>query len=110
MSSTILSGIGRGDTFVYVLAKSRGRLLACRIVKITVNVSPKSSVLDPQGAAVEHALHSLGLESAKNVRVGKTITIELDGEDSPDIREQLEGICHKFLVNPVIEDFTYTIE
>jgi len=79
-------------------------------VKVTVFVSPKKTVLDPQGAAVEHAVHALGLTSAKQVRVGKTISFFLDGDDSPELRSQIESICRDLLSNPVIEDFSYTVE
>lgn len=79
-------------------------------MKVTVFVSPKKTVLDPQGVAVEHAIHSLGLTQASKVRVGKTISFELDGEDTPEIRQKIEQISRDLLANPVIEDFTYTVE
>jgi phosphoribosylformylglycinamidine synthase PurS subunit len=79
-------------------------------VKVTVFVSPKSTVLDPQGAAVEHAMKSLGHASARGVRVGKTITFEIDGEDGPDTRKKLDELCDGLLSNPIIEDFRYEID
>ena len=74
-------------------------------MKVTVFVSPKNTVLDPQGAAVEQAMKSLGHESVEGVRVGKTITFEMDGSDSPETREELDKLCDGLLSNPVIEDF-----
>ena len=44
------------------------------------------------------------------VRVGKTITFEMDGSDSPETREKLDKLCDGLLSNPVIEDFRYEIE
>ena len=79
-------------------------------MKVTVFVSPKNTVLDPQGAAVEQAMKSLGHESVEGVRVGKTITFDMEGSDSPEIREKLDKLCHGLLSNPVIEDFRYEIE
>ena len=79
-------------------------------MKITVFVSPKYTVLDPQGAAVEQAMKSLGHESVEGVRVGKTITFKMEGSDSPDLREKLDKLCDGLLSNPVIEDFRYEIE
>lgn len=79
-------------------------------MKVTVFVSPKISVLDPQGAAVEHAMKSLGHESVEGVRVGKTITFQMEGSDSPEVREKLDKLCDGLLSNPVIEDFRYEIE
>ena len=78
-------------------------------VKITVFVTPKTTVLDPQGQAVQHAMHSLG-HSASNVRVGKTITFDIEGEDTPAFRSALDELCKGLLSNPIIEDYRYTIE
>ena len=79
-------------------------------MKITVFVSPKTTVLDPQGAAVEQAIKSLGLESVEGVRVGKTVTFEMPGEDSPETRRKLDELCDGLLSNPVIEDYRFKIE
>ena len=79
-------------------------------MKVTVYVSPKSTVLDPQGAAVEHAMKSLGHESVEGVRVGKTVTFEMEGSDSPESRAKLDKLCDGLLSNPVIEYFRYEIE
>lgn len=79
------------------------------IVKVTVFVTPKKNVLDPQGAAVSHAMGSLGFEGLKSVRIGKVIDIEIDGEDSPEFRESLDRICRDLLSNPVIEDYRYEL-
>ena len=50
-------------------------------------VSPKHTVLDPQGAAVEHAMKSLGHESVEGVRVGKDNHFRMDGSDSQESRK-----------------------
>lgn len=79
-------------------------------MKVTVFVTPKKNVLDPQGAAVGHAMHHLGFESAANVRVGKTIAFDVEGEqDTPEFRAKLDKLCDDLLSNPVIEDFSYEI-
>jgi len=78
-------------------------------VKVTVFVTPKKNVLDPQGAAVSHAMGSLGFEGLQHVRIGKVIEIEIDGEDTPEFRKSLDRICHELLSNPVIEDYRYEI-
>ena len=79
-------------------------------MKVIVFVSPKDTVLDPQGAAVEHAMKSLGHESAHAVRIGKTVTFEIDGEDTEAFRKELDQLCDGLLSNPIIEDFRYEIE
>ncbi|WOO41980.1 phosphoribosylformylglycinamidine synthase subunit PurS [Rubellicoccus peritrichatus] len=78
-------------------------------MKITVFVTPKKNVLDPQGVAVTHAMHTLGFESAKEVHVGKTIAFEVDGSDTPEFRASLDKLCTDLLSNPVIEDYRYEL-
>ena len=62
-------------------------------------IRPKAGILDPQGQAVERALPALGFEGVANVHVGRLI--ELDVEDP----SQLQAMCEKLLVNPLIEDY-----
>ena len=78
-------------------------------MKIKVFVTPKRNVLDPQGAAVGHALESLGLKGLKSSRVGKVVELEVEGADSPQFRAQLDKLCRDLLSNPVIEDYHYEI-
>jgi len=78
-------------------------------VKINVFVTPKKNVLDPQGAAVGHALESLGFKGLKGTRVGKLIELEVDAADTPEFRARLDQVCRDLLSNPVIEDFRYEI-
>lgn len=79
-------------------------------MKVTVFVTPKKTVLDPQGAAVGHALAHLDFKPSGNVRVGKTIEFELDGEVTDAVRAKIERISKDLLSNHVIEDFRYEIE
>jgi len=68
-------------------------------MRARVLVRPKEGILDPQGVAVQRALPALGFEGVANVHVGRLI--ELDVEDPA----QLEAMCQKLLVNPLIEDY-----
>jgi phosphoribosylformylglycinamidine synthase len=79
-------------------------------VKINVFVTPKKNVLDPQGAAVGHALESLGFGSLQGTRVGKLIELEVAGSDTPEFRARLDRVCRDLLSNPVIEDFRYEVK
>ena len=47
----------------------------------------QATVLDPQRAAVEQAMKSLGHASVKDVRVGKTITFEIDADETAETSE-----------------------
>jgi phosphoribosylformylglycinamidine synthase len=74
-------------------------------MKARIYVTLKREVLDPQGDAVRHALGALGFEGVKDVRIGKLVEIELEGESTEARKAQLESMCEKLLANPVIEDF-----
>ena len=78
-------------------------------VKVVVFVTPKKNVLDPQGAAVRHALESLGMADLRNVRVGKTIEIEVDGKPGPEFSKSVDRYCRELLSNPVIEDYRWEL-
>jgi phosphoribosylformylglycinamidine synthase len=77
-------------------------------VKANVYVTLKREVLDPQGDAVRRALGALGFDGVKNVRVGKLIELEVDG-DPKQAEGELEKMCEKLLANPVIEDFRFEL-
>jgi phosphoribosylformylglycinamidine synthase len=73
-------------------------------MKAKVIVTPKTAVLDPQGAAVRDAMRHLGMDEVKSVRIGKYLEIELD-KDGVDTKERLDKLCRDLLSNPVIEDY-----
>lgn len=70
---------------------------------VRVMVRLKKGVLDPQGKAIESALHALGFPEAENVRVGKMIELSLP--ESEATSERIKAMCDKLLANPVIEDY-----
>jgi phosphoribosylformylglycinamidine synthase len=79
-------------------------------MKAKIIVMPKKTVLDPQGKTVKHALESIHFTGIKDVRIGKFMEIELEGGDKAALQKKLDAACHQLLSNPVIEDYTFTIE
>lgn len=79
------------------------------VMKATVYVTIKQSVLDPQGNAVQGALHSMGFEEVGKVRVGKYLELELDTTDRAEAEERLKAMCEKLLANTVIEDYRFEL-
>jgi len=71
-------------------------------MKVRVHVSLKPGVLDPQGRAVHHALEGLGFTGVKDVRVGRSIDLEV-AEGTSDA--SLDDMCRKLLANMVIENY-----
>ena len=77
-------------------------------MKATVHVTLKDGVLDPQGKAIGNALHGLGFDEVGEVRQGKLIELEIEGDDLDAAKARLDEMCRKLLANPVIE--RYAIE
>ena len=78
-------------------------------MKAVVHVFLKPGVLDVQGKAVQTALHGLGWGDIDNVRVGRVIEFDLDGEDAAGARASVEAMCQRLLANPVIEGYRVDI-
>jgi len=79
-------------------------------MKAKIIITPKKAVLDPQGKTVRNALEHMGYDGITAVHVGKYLEIELTGADRERARAQLDEACHKFLSNPVIEDYRLELE
>lgn len=77
---------------------------------VEVYVTPKKGVLDPQGRAVASGLNSLGFRDVSDARIGKLITLKIDGSSKEKLKERVEEMCKKLLANTVIEDFSFSIK
>ncbi|HAL56112.1 MAG TPA: phosphoribosylformylglycinamidine synthase subunit PurS [Bacteroidetes bacterium] len=73
-------------------------------------VTLRKSILDPQGKAVEHGIHSLGYTAVKSVRIGKIVELSIDASNKEEAERVIREVSEKLLANPVMEDFTFTIE
>ena len=78
-------------------------------MKISVIVTLKKDVLDPQGKVVNQTLKNMGYENISSVRQGKYFEIEMNEEGKDKAKETMEEICKKLLANLVIEDFKIEI-
>jgi phosphoribosylformylglycinamidine synthase subunit PurS len=79
-------------------------------MKAKIIITPKKAVLDPQGKTVQNALEHMGYSGIGAVHVGKYLEVELSGSDKEAARKQMDEACHKFLSNPVIEDYKLEVE
>jgi len=73
-----------------------------------VYVTPKAGVLDPAGKATERGLHALGFEEVHDVRLGRYITMEVDGNPA-EVTGRIDDMCRQLLANGVIEDYRFEI-
>jgi phosphoribosylformylglycinamidine synthase PurS subunit len=78
--------------------------------KVTVFVTLRESVLDPQGSAVKDSLHALNYDEVKDVRIGKYMELEIDAANEEMARERVTEMCEKLLANTVIEDYRFEIQ
>jgi phosphoribosylformylglycinamidine synthase len=78
-------------------------------MKAKVIITPKRAVLDPQGKTVQTALEHMGCSGVSDVRIGKYIEIEMDG-DRETVEAKLSEYADKFLANPNIEDYRLVFE
>ncbi len=74
---------------------------------IQVNLRP--SVLDPAGEATKSAALKLGVKGLNKLRIGKSISIEIDANTKEEAKSHLEMLSDRLLANPVIEDWTLEI-
>jgi phosphoribosylformylglycinamidine synthase len=79
-------------------------------VKAKIHVTLKPGILDPQGKAIEHALETLGFNSASNVRVGKYMELELQESAKDRAEAQVKAMCEKLLANTIIEEYRYELQ
>ena len=75
-----------------------------------VRVTPRAGLLDPEGKAVQNALHSLDFARVDDVRMGRLIRIRLSASSPEDALVQVDEMCRKLLANPVTEDYEMALE
>lgn len=78
--------------------------------RVVVDVMPKPEILDPQGKAVHGALPRLGFTGVTDVRQGKRFELEIEGELTEETLAEVRKMAETLLSNPVIEDFTVSVE
>ena len=77
-------------------------------MKARVLVRLKEGILDVQGTTVKRALTGLGFPEVRDVRVGKVVEVDVEG-DSVEATARIREMCAKLFANPVTEDFTVEI-
>ena len=74
-------------------------------MKISVVITLKEDVLDPQGKVIHQTLDGMGFEGINEVRQGKYFEIDIKEDDKKKAEVKVEEMCKKLLANLVIEDF-----
>lgn len=76
---------------------------------LEIRVKPRPGLLNPEGKAIHHALHSLGWNEVSDVRVGKAIYVDMEAADADAAVAAAEAMCRKILANPVTENFEVSL-
>ena len=74
-------------------------------MKVSIIITLKKDVLDPQGKVIKQALNGMGFDNIDGVRQGKYFEIEIDENNKKKAEDKTEEMCKKLLANLVIEDY-----
>ena len=74
-------------------------------MKISVVITLKKDVLDPQGQVIQKTLNGMGFNSVDAVRQGKFFDMDINETDKRKAYAKTEEVCKKLLANLVIEDY-----
>ena len=74
-------------------------------MKISVIITLKKYVLDPQGKVIHQTLDGMGFNDINEVRQGKYFEIDTKESDPKKAKEKVEEMCKKLLANLVIENY-----
>ena len=74
-------------------------------MKISVIITLKKDVLDPQGKVIHQTLDGMGFYGVNEVRQGKYFEIDTKENDFKKAKEKVEEMCKKLLANLVIENY-----
>ena len=74
-------------------------------MKISVIITLKKDVLDPQGKVIHQTLDGMGFNDISEVRQGKYFEINIKESDPKKAKDKVEEICKKLLANLVIENY-----
>jgi len=74
-------------------------------LKISVIITLKKDVLDPQGQVIQKTLNGMGFNNVNEVRQGKFFEVEISETNKEISKTKVEEMCKKLLANLVIEDY-----
>ena len=74
-------------------------------MKVSVIITLKKDVLDPQGKVIHQALDGMGFNEVNEVRQGKYFEIDTKETDPKKAKDKVEEMCKKLLANLVIENY-----
>ena len=74
-------------------------------MKVSIVITLKKDVLDPQGKVIHQTLEGIGFDDVNEVRQGKYFEIDIKETDNDKAKAKVEDMCKKLLANLVIENY-----
>ena len=74
-------------------------------MRFVVTIQRRGGIADPEGVATLRALRDLGYGEVDEVHFGRTVVVEVEGDDPVAAQGRVVEMCQRLLANPVIEDF-----
>ncbi len=74
-------------------------------MKISIIVTLKEEVLDPQGKIIQQTLNNMGFKGVSNIRQGKYFELDIDENNFQKAKSRADELCKKLLANLVIENY-----
>ena len=74
-------------------------------MKVSIIITLKKDVLDPQGKVIHQTLDGMGFNNIIEVRQGKYFEIDTKENNKKKAEEIVEEMCKKLLANLVIENY-----
>ena len=74
-------------------------------MKVSVIITFKKNVLDPQGKVIHQTLDGMGFKNVNEIRQGKYFEIDTKENDVKKANDEVEEMCKKLLANLVIENY-----
>lgn len=79
------------------------------LFQVQVKIMPLKELLDPQGKAVMGGLSNLGLKAIQDVRIGKSIALQIEAASKEEAHSIAEEASKKLLANAVMEYYEIVI-
>ena len=74
-------------------------------MKVSIIVTLKKDVLDPQGSTIMKALKGMNFNNVNEVRQGKYFEIDIEEKSNKKAEDKAAEMCEKLLANLVIENY-----
>ncbi|HET6404467.1 MAG TPA: phosphoribosylformylglycinamidine synthase subunit PurS [Candidatus Thermoplasmatota archaeon] len=84
--------------------------VAKMVYRAEVRIELKPGVADPEGANTKKALELLGFKGVKAVKSVHAFSLDVDAASETEAKAQVDEMCKRLLVNPVIHIPKITIQ